>query len=89
MQIEYKRNEICLNYRLHTNKQYKHFKGGVDVIMSKFNNPKNIVKCAQNIACTHVQCVSNHNVLSLNMNECKLLESQITQTRHLLSISDG
>ena len=31
--------------------------------MSKFNNPKNIIKCAQNIGCTHVQCVSNHKVL--------------------------
>ena len=28
--------------------------------MSKFNNPKNIIKCAQNRGCTHVQCVSNH-----------------------------
>ena len=22
--------------------------------------------CAQNIGCTHVQCASNHNILSLN-----------------------
>ena len=42
---------------------------GVDVIMSKFNNPKNIIKSAQNIECTHVQCESNHNILSLNMKE--------------------
>ena len=55
-----------MNYRLQTNKQCKHSKGGVDVIMSKF---KNIIKCAQNIGCTHVQCVSNQNVLSLNMKE--------------------
>ena len=27
-------------------------KVGVDVIMSKFNNPKNSIKCAQNIGCT-------------------------------------
>ena len=33
-------------------KKSKHTKGGVDVIMSKFNNPKNIIKCAQNIGCT-------------------------------------
>ena len=56
-----KRSEICLNCRLHTYKQCKHSKGDVDVIMSKFNNPKNI-KCAQNKGCTHVQGVSNHNV---------------------------
>ena len=28
-----------VNYRLHTNKQRKQAKGGVDVIMSKSNNP--------------------------------------------------
>ena len=50
-----------LNCRLHTNKQCKHSKGGLDVILSKFNNPKNTIKCAQNIVCTHVQCVSNRN----------------------------
>ena len=50
--FEYKGIEICFNYRLHTNKQCKYTKGGVDVIMSKFNNPKNIIKCAQNIGCT-------------------------------------
>ena len=33
-----------MNYRLHTNKQCKHTKGGVHVVMSKFNNPKNIIK---------------------------------------------
>ena len=38
-----------LNYRLHTIKQYKHSHGGVDLMMSKYNNPKNIIKCAQNI----------------------------------------
>ena len=27
-------------------------KGGVDEIISKFNNPKNIIECAQNIGCT-------------------------------------
>ena len=75
--------------QIHTNKQRKQSKGGVDVIMSKFNNPKNIIKCAQNIGCTHVQCVSNHNILSLNMKERILLESQIKQTKHPLSISDG
>ena len=37
----------CFNYRLHTNKQCKHSKG--DIPMSKFNNPKNITKCAQSI----------------------------------------
>ena len=57
-----------------------HSNGGVDVIRSKFNNPKNIIKCTQNKGCTHVQCVDNHNVLSLNMKDLKLLESQITQT---------
>ena len=36
--------------------------------MSKFNYPKNIIKCAQNIRCTHGQCVSNHNELTFNMN---------------------
>ena len=34
-----------------THKQCKHTKGVVDVIMSKFNNHKNIIKCAQNIGC--------------------------------------
>ena len=34
--------------------------------MSKFNNPKNIIKCVQNIGCKHVQCVSHHYLLSLN-----------------------
>ena len=58
----YGKFEDNFNYRLHTNKQCKHSKGGVDVIMSKFNNPKNIIKCAHNIVCTYVQCVSNHNV---------------------------
>ena len=58
-------NAICLNYRLHTNKQCKQSEGGADVIMSKFNNPKSIIKCAQNIGCTHVQCVSNHSILKI------------------------
>ena len=44
----------------------------------------NIIKCAQNKGCTHVQYVNNHKVLSLNMKDLKLLESQITQTRHPL-----
>ena len=48
--------------KLHTCKQCKHSKGGVDLIMSKFINPKNIIKSAQNVECTHVHCVSNHNV---------------------------
>ena len=50
-------NEICLTNRLHTNKQCKHSKGGVDVILSKFNPPKNIIKCAQNTGCTCSMCL--------------------------------
>ena len=38
-------------FELHTNKQCKHSKNGVDVIMSKLDTPKNIIKCVQNIAC--------------------------------------
>ena len=58
--------------------------------MSKFNNPKNIIKCAQNIGCTHVQCVSNHDneqskCIKFEDYGMKLLESQITQTRHPLA----
>ena len=49
--------------------QCKHSKGGVDLIMSKLNTPKNIIRCAQNIGCTHVECVNNHNIQSLNMKE--------------------
>ena len=36
--------------------KYKHPKGGVDVIMSKFNTPKNIIKFAQNTGCTCSMC---------------------------------
>ena len=43
-------------FELHANKQRKHSKCGVDVIMSKFNFPKNIMKCAQNIGCTCSIC---------------------------------
>ena len=32
---KFKRNEICLNCRLHTNKQCRLSKGGVNIIMSK------------------------------------------------------
>ena len=60
---------MCLNYRLHTHILCKQSNSGVDVIMSKFNNSKNTIKCTQNTGCTHVQCVSNHNILSLNMKE--------------------
>ena len=34
-------------FELHTNKQCKHSKGGVDIIMFKFNTTKNVIKCAQ------------------------------------------
>ena len=34
----------------------KHSKGGEDIIMSKFNTPKNIIKCAQNIGSTCSMC---------------------------------
>ena len=43
-------------FELHANKQCKHSKGGVDVKMPKFNTPKNIIKCAQNIGCTCSIC---------------------------------
>ena len=47
-------------FELHTIKQCNHSKGGVDVIMSKFNTPKNIIKgiikYAQNIRCTCSIC---------------------------------
>ena len=34
----------------------KYSKGSVDVIMAKFNTPKYIIKCAQNIGCTCSMC---------------------------------
>ena len=36
--------------------QCKHSKGGVDAIMHKFNTPKYVIKCAQNIGCTSSMC---------------------------------
>ena len=46
------------------------------IMMSKFNSPKYIIKCAQNIGST---CSVME---SLNKKEEKLLELQITQNRH-------
>ena len=43
-------------FELHTNKQCKRSKGDAEVLMSKFNSPKNIIKCAQNIGCTCSIC---------------------------------
>ena len=43
-------------FELHTNKQYNHSKGGVDVNMPKFYSPKNIIESAQNIGCTCSIC---------------------------------
>ena len=40
--------------------QSKHSKGDVDVIMSKFNTPKYLVKRTQKYG-VHVKCVNNHN----------------------------
>ena len=39
----------------------KHSKGGVDVIMSKFNNQKYHQMCTQ-IESAHFECVNNHKV---------------------------
>ena len=44
------------DFRLHKNKQCKHSKRGADIIMSKFNTPKNIIKCAQNMGCKLSMC---------------------------------
>ena len=40
--VQIYRNDICLNYILHTNYTMQFTVGGVDVTMSKFNNQKNI-----------------------------------------------
>ena len=70
-----------LGTRLHTNKQCKHSKGDVDVIMSKFNTLKNIIKSKQNIECTCSMCEQSLHI-EFEYKGMKLLESQITQTRH-------
>ena len=128
--------------------QCKHSKGDVDVIMTKFNIPKNIIKCTQNIMrtssmceqseCTKfeydkmktagvtdyisqtpttyfglkkcqsskpvknkkilinvhkikgalLQCVYNHH-LKFEYKGIKMVELQISQTRHNISVLDG
>ena len=68
--------------------QTRHHLSILDVKMSKINTPQKwfffFVKCAQNRRCT-----SLINMQSLNIKVWILLELQITQTRHPLSISDG
>ena len=63
-------------FDIHTNKQCKHSNGGVDVILSKFNTLKTIIKSIINCA-------------KLEYKGMKTVELQITQTRHPLRISNG
>ena len=55
--------ELQINYTHIT--QCNHYKGGVDVMMSKFNTPKNInnniLSNVYKIEGAHLQCVSYHN----------------------------
>ena len=62
--------------------------------MSKFNTPKNIIKYYQMCTKYKVHIFIDSSVLflimqNLNIKECKLMELQITQTRHHLTILDG
>ena len=57
----YKRMKSVLDTDYTQITQCKDSKGGVDIIMSKFNTPKYIIKCAQNIGCRDAQCMNNHN----------------------------
>ena len=55
-----------------------HSNGDVEVIISKFNNPKKIIKCAQTIGCTHVQCVSNHNLQCIKIEDKGMKTAGVT-----------
>ena len=52
------------------------------------NNENIFIKCPQNKNCISSICDQYLDMQSLNINEWKLLELQITQTRHHLSILD-
>ena len=70
--------------------QCKHTKGGVDLIMSKFNTPKNIIKCAQNKRCTSSMCEQSLCKVWIYRNEnCWSVTDYSNQTPPTHCIADG